>query len=131
MIPKKTNNLDIENIAGDFGTKKAGLDASSLPFLFKMVSESLYSNPIGSLIRELTSNCFDSHTEAKVDDAVLIKKDSDEEGDYISFNDFGVGLSPERIDNIYMNWFSSTKRETDDLIGGFGLGSKSPLSYTN
>ena len=28
-----------------------------------------------------------------------------------------------------MNWFSSTKRNTDEFIGGWGLGSKSPLAY--
>lgn len=123
--------LDITNIAGNFDTKKAGIDASSLPIIFEMLSKSFYSNPIGSIVREITSNCFDSHIEAGVEDAVIIKKGNDEEGTYISFNDFGVGLSPERMDKIYMNWFSSTKRETNTQIGGFGLGSKSPLSYTD
>lgn len=122
--------LDVENIAGSFDSIEAKIDTKSVGFMFEMLSKNLYSNPIGSLIREITSNCFDSHIEAGVDDAVVIKRGRDEEGIFISFNDFGVGLSPERIKNVYMNYFSSTKRETDSLIGGFGLGSKSPLSYT-
>lgn len=121
--------LDTANLVGNFETKKASLDESSIPFMLRMLSENFYSNPIDSIVREITSNCFDSHIEAEVDDAVRIKMYWDEEGEYISFIDVGVGLSPDRIDKIFMNYFSSTKRDTNDLIGGFGLGSKSPLSY--
>jgi len=129
MIIKETKGLEVENIGGNTESIEAGINAASMPFLFEMLSKSLYSNPIGSICREITSNCFDSHTEVGVDDAVVVRKGNDEEGTYISFVDFGVGLNPERINNIYMNYFSSTKRETNDQIGGFGLGSKSPLSY--
>lgn len=124
-----------------------------------------YSDAISSFIRELTSNCFDSHIEAKIlpylDDDILVneKKYKREELPYlkekfskwedkniviklnignallktepsISFQDFGVGLSLERIELIYSKFFSSTKRSGNDEIGAFGLGSKSPLGYT-
>ena len=45
--------------------------------------------------------------------------------------DYGIGLSPERMMNIYFNYLDSTKEDTDDEIGGFGIGSKSALSYTH
>lgn len=45
--------------------------------------------------------------------------------------DYGIGLSPERMENIYFNYLDSTKEDTDDEIGGFGIGSKSALSYTH
>jgi hypothetical protein len=131
MIIGEHKEIEKENIAGNFNSIEAGIDKSSMKFMFEMLSKSLYSNPIGSIVRELTSNCFDSHQEAKVDKAVLINFKTDEEGDYISFQDFGVGLSIDRIQKVYMNYFSSTKRETNEQIGGFGLGSKSPLSYTD
>lgn len=123
-------NFD-ESSIGDVEDIQAGIDENSKAFLFEMMSKSLYSNPIGSIVREITSNCFDSHKEAGIEDAVVIKKGNDEEGDFISFIDIGVGLSPDRIKNIYMKYFSSTKRDTNDQIGGFGLGSKTPLSYTD
>lgn len=119
-----------ENKIGDVTETTAGIDASSMPIVFKIMSKALYSNPIGSIVREITSNCFDSHKEANSDEAVVVRKDTDEEGTYISFNDFGVGLSPERMANVYMKYFTSTKRGTNEQIGGFGLGSKTPLSYT-
>lgn len=131
MIIETKTQLDIENIGTDTKSLEANIDTASLPFLFEILSGSFYSNPIGSICREITSNCFDSHVEANVNEPVVVKKGHDEEGIYLSFIDVGVGLSPERIQNIYMNYFSSTKRETNTLIGGFGLGSKSPLSYTD
>ena len=126
------NQLNITNIAGDFSDSiEAGMDESSLPFILEMLSKNFYSNPIGSICREITSNCFDSHIEANVDEPVIIKIANDEEGEYIEFKDVGAGLSPDRIRSIYMKYFTSTKRDSNDQIGGFGLGSKTPLSYTD
>jgi hypothetical protein len=122
--------LETETI-GDVESIKATIDQDSMPFVFEMLSKNLYSNPIGSIVREITSNCFDSHTEAGVDEPVLIQKSHDVENNksFIHFIDVGVGLSPDRMEKIYMKVFSSTKRNTDSQIGGYGLGSKSPLSY--
>jgi len=39
--------------------------------------------------------------------------------------------SPDRVHNIYGTYFESTKNETNDQIGGFGLGGKTPLAYTD
>lgn len=124
--PKNLDNIDI---VGNFDSIQAGIDATSLSFILELLSKNFYSNPIGSICREITSNCFDSHIEANVDEPVIIKIDEDEEGEFISFTDVGVGLTPDRIKNIYMKYFTSTKRDTNDQIGGFGLGSKTPLAY--
>ena len=86
-----------------------------------MLSSQIYRRPHESIVREITSNCFDSHIEANVDDPVIIKIKEDEAGWYISFNDFGVGLSPDRIEKIYTNLGESTKRESNKFIGAFGL----------
>jgi predicted DNA-binding ArsR family transcriptional regulator len=111
---------------------KASISKTSYSYIFEILTKGFYSNTIGSLVREITSNCFDSHIEAGVNDPVVISKTySTEEGYAIEFKDVGVGLSPERIVNIYMNYFSSTKRETNEQHGGFGLGSKTPLAYAD
>lgn len=106
------------------------LSSDSASIIFQMFSKNIYSNPIGSVVREITSNCFDSHVEAKVNAPVLIKKTVDENDIiYISFIDFGIGMSPERINKVYRTYFSSTKRTDNEQIGCFGLGSKSVLAY--
>ncbi|MFA5207430.1 MAG: hypothetical protein WC428_02120 [Candidatus Paceibacterota bacterium] len=107
------------------------LSEDSTGLIFQIFSKNIYSNPIGSVVREITSNCFDSHVEAKTDFPVVIRKNFDKlNNNYsISFIDFGVGMSPERINKIYRKYFTSTKRDGNDQIGCFGLGSKTPLAY--
>jgi hypothetical protein len=132
MILKKNTDYIEENLTEDaFDSIEAGISEDAFLAVFDMVSNSMYKNPIGSIVREITCNCCDSHTEAGVDTPVLVKASFDENGEYISFTDYGVGLSPERISKIYMNYFTSTKTKSNDYIGAFGLGSKSPLSYTS
>ena len=110
---------------------KMRLSDDSATIVFQMFINHNYSNPIGSICREIASNCFDSHIEAGITLPILIKKTHDAETDhhYISFIDFGVGLSPERIEKIYGVLFASTKRANNEQIGGYGIGSKSILAY--
>lgn len=129
---KGFENKDLEyesNFDGD------GMDMSiekeNMGFIFDIMFNQMYRDPIGSLIREITSNCFDSHTEAGVKDAVVITFGSDDGGEYILFKDVGIGISPERMKKIYSKPASSTKRDTQDQIGYWGLGSKSPLAYAD
>jgi len=49
----------------------------------------------------------------------------------IIFKDNGVGISPDRMADVFVNYGKSTKRGTDGQTGGFGLGAKTPFSYTD
>ncbi|HAH22543.1 MAG TPA: hypothetical protein DCL77_02045 [Prolixibacteraceae bacterium] len=130
MLIGKTIDREVESTdvleSTDFS-----LDQGSMNMLFKGFSDSLYSNKIGSVVREITSNCFDSHVEAGVTRDVEIELVTGTNNQRsIIFRDFGIGISPDRVKNVYSKYFSSTKRDTNDQIGGFGLGSKTPLSYS-
>lgn len=91
--------------------------------LFKILSQ--YSNPIGSLIRETVTNAFDSHIEADIDKSITVRINSSNKliGTQSSFEvqDYGVGLSPERVRNIYRKFLASTKRGGNKEHGAFGL----------
>jgi hypothetical protein len=126
---KKLSQNAIENSSGNVVKMRLSEDASSM--VFQLFTKSVYSNPIGTVVREITSNCFDSHIEAQVNAPVVIKKHKDSQTGqlYISFIDYGVGMSPDRVENIYGVYFESTKRVDNTQIGGFGIGAKSILAY--
>ena len=132
---KIRNNTDIQHAGIVNKSIDFGIDKENIGILFRGFSDTLYSNKIGSIVREVTSNCFDSHREANINDDVTIAMvEADpltRKNGKISFKDVGVGLSPTRIQDIYSKYFSSTKRETNNEIGGFGIGAKSPLAYTD
>lgn len=114
-----------------------GIDYGVAPENMKYVFRAFinYSNPIGSIIREAASNSFDAHVEAGQTKPIEIEIVDGNRltgtANSIIFRDFGPGFSPERIRNIYSKFFSSTKRETNEEIGGYGIGAKAPLAYVD
>jgi len=125
------NVLSDKKIDSTTDTIKMRLNENAAAMVFQMFTKNIYSNPIGTVVREITSNCFDSHVEAGIKAPVLIKKSFDDQTNthYISFIDYGVGMSPDRVKNVYAVYFESTKRCDNTQIGGFGIGAKSVLAY--
>ena len=123
--------LNAQAISSTTETRKMRMSDDAQAIVFQMFTKNIYSNPIGTVVREITSNCFDSHIEAKVNTPVVIRKSFDKVANthYISFIDYGVGMSPDRVFEIYGVYFKSTKRVDNTQIGGFGIGGKTPLAY--
>lgn len=97
---------------------------------FSILSSGLYQNKIKAIIRELSTNAFDSHVAAgKIDIPFEVHLPSMLEP-WFSVKDFGLGLDGDQVKNIYTTYFESTKRDSNDFVGALGLGSKSPFSYT-
>ena len=109
-------------VLGDIQEFKTSIDPKNLEFITTLLSSNLYSNPEQSFIREIVSNAWDSHVEAGTTDTpVIIRyKWGDNSSWEITIRDFGTGISPERFKNIFCNIGSSTKRESNEFIGGFG-----------
>ena len=72
-----------------------------------------------------------THLEVFDNDAVHVKIAKDDSGWYWSTQDFGVGLSPSRVKDVFCSYLKSTKEDSDNVIGAFGIGSKSGLSYAD
>jgi len=123
---------DVE-LYGDFKSHKAEIDAEDLSWILQILSTNLYSDPIGSLIREYSSNAWDANVEAGNKDKPIEVglQTSKDQGTYWYVTDLGPGLSPERIDGVYRKFGKSTKRDSNEAIGMMGLGKFSGLSYTN
>jgi hypothetical protein len=108
------------------------LDLDSAQILMQMLSKNLYSDDIGSTIRECASNALDSHRRAGVKDPIVVSfKESSSYNYEFSVEDFGTGLSHEDVTNILSKYGKSTKRESNIEIGAMGLGFKSPLAYSS
>ena len=114
--------------------KKMGFAPEAESFLMDMMSDGLYSDKFGSIVREIASNCIDANAEAGSTDPVAITvtaPSSFTNTGEITFQDSGVGICPDRIEDIFTLYFASTKRDGNDMIGGFGIGAKSPFAYTD
>lgn len=114
---------------GDIQENRVGIDKSNLDFITTLLTSNLYSKPLESFLRETVANAYDSHMEAGTEEHILLLiQDKGYKTYTISIRDYGVGVSPERFEKIYRNIGSSTKRDSNDYIGMFGIGRFSCLS---
>lgn len=100
------------------------------PHLFLVLSDGLYADKVSSVLREIGCNAMDAHIAAgKPDLPFEVKLPSAFERTFY-IKDFGVGLDEEEIRRIYVQYGKSTKQQSEEETGCFGLGSKSPFAYT-
>ena len=108
------------------------LDLDSAQVLMQMLSKNLYSDDIGSAIRECASNALDSHRRAGVDTPIIVSFKPSAASNYeFCVEDFGIGLDADDVKNIISKYGKSTKRESNTELGMMGLGFKAPLAYSS
>lgn len=98
---------------------------------FRVLSDTLYQDKIGSIMREISCNALDSHIMAGIPKKPFSLHLPDRFEPWVSFRDYGIGLSPESVQNVFCVYFQSTKDQSNDAVGAFGLGAKTPFAYTD
>lgn len=90
----------------------------------------LYSRPIQTLTQEYICNARDANREVNSTRPIEIKCPTIF-NPTMTIRDFGPGLSPDRIVNVFLKYGVSTKNTTNEFTGGFGIGGKSAWAYTD
>lgn len=103
--------------------------------IYSILSDKLYTDRIGSVVREICSNAWDgmkmkSLATGQPIEPFRVTLPTDLEPHFI-VEDFGVGMPDEQAQELYSTLGLSTKENTNDQIGAFGLGSKSPFAVTD
>lgn len=105
------------------------IDTDALAHIMSVLTD-LYSDPELAVIREYSTNAFDAHIEAGITRPIEVTLPSPL-ALFFKVRDFGYGLDADDIRDIYSRYGTSTKRNSDDVVGMLGLGCKSALSYTD
>lgn len=99
--------------------------------IFDILRNKMYSNPILAIAREISCNARDAHREVGTPEIPIhITLPNSLQPEY-RVKDFGPGISPDRMSNIFIKYTASTKRTDNVQTGGFGLGAKTPFSYSD
>lgn len=99
--------------------------------IFDILRGKMYSNPILAICREISCNARDAHREIGKQDVPIQISLPNNLSPYFKIKDFGPGISPDRMTNIFIKYTASTKRDDNTQTGGFGLGAKTPFSYSD
>lgn len=118
-------NIQVEKVGTlnsiEFGIK---FDAK----MAALLGDRLYSNKIQALIRELSCNAADSHIEAKNNKPFDVQLPGRFDPIFV-IRDYGTGLTPKQIIEVYTIYGVSDKISSNKLTGCLGLGSKTPVCY--
>jgi len=125
----KLNSQHNEVLTNSTRESKFTINASAQAF--KILSDGLYEHKISAIVRELSCNAYDAHVENGNADEPFKVVLPNNLHPYFEIEDFGIGLDDDGVREVYTSYFTSTKNESNDAIGAFGLGSKTPFSYTN
>jgi hypothetical protein len=112
------------------GTLQLGISQDNFRLAMEILMD-LYTQPIDSIMRELCSNAVDAMRQAGNEHLPIEVTLPSHLSPNLVVKDYGLGMSAEFITSTYCNLLSSTKRDDNDEIGGYGIGSKSPLGYTD
>ena len=97
--------------------------------MFKILSDSLYSDKVMAVIRELATNAYDSHISAGNKNPFKVTLPTAANPNF-AVRDYGTGLSQKDMEHLYTTYGASNKNDSNDFVGCLGLGSKSPFAYT-
>lgn len=98
--------------------------------MFNVLTSNIYTDKPRAIVRELSCNALDAHKmsgQTRPFDVMMPSAMSP----MLVIRDYGPGLSHEDIMNLYTTFFDSTKDQSNEAVGAFGLGSKSPFAYTD
>lgn len=99
--------------------------------IMSILSDNIYSDKIMAVVREILCNSIDACVMSpNIGKPVVLHAPTIAEP-WISFRDWGNGLSFDGVKNTFVCYGKSTKRETNLATGMLGIGSKSPFSYTD
>lgn len=123
IIGKQINELETYGVE----SKKATINQNSIAKLQYLLTKGLYSDPESAVIVEWTNNGIDSVVQAgknPIENPVIVKVTNNS----FSVQDYGLGLDKNDFETVCMDYLNSTKENTNEAIGAFGIGLKSFLS---
>jgi len=124
-------NLPVASLKVGKNVQEESFGIGNLAIILHLLRSKMYSNPIRTIVQEIGSNARDANREVGNGDKPIYIKLPNKNDPELWIQDIGPGISPERMSGVYLQYGNSTKRETDDETGCFGLGAKSPFSYVS
>lgn len=99
--------------------------------MFNMIISGLYSDKPKSITREIWSNAFDAHCMVGKHDVPFKVTLPTSLVTTFTCRDYGPGIHHDDMAAFYTVLGHSTKEDTNDAVGKWGVGRMSPMSYTD
>lgn len=114
----------------EIGSLSFSDDSKSVGQIMALLTQ-MYENPVGAVVREITSNAIDASVKIPAGERKPVEVGVNPAAMKFTVRDYGTGMTLTEVKNHYLKYGQSTKTFDMDYIGAYGLGSKSPLAYTD
>lgn len=120
MITDTSSNIDVST--GDFSIE---MNAS----MFSMLTKNVYNNIILAPIREWSTNAIDACISAGITPHFDVQLPTTSDPTF-AVRDYGTGLPEQDLIGLFTVLGASTKRNSNEYNGTFGIGRLSALAYS-
>ena len=121
----KNRTADEVVVEGESQVKKATISKEKMAKLQYILTKALYSDPISATIVESVNNAVDGlilSGKDYLESPVVVEIGRGTNGGYFfRVEDKGIGMSKETFEEVVMNYLESTKEESNEQIGSWGL----------
>jgi hypothetical protein len=107
-----------------------GISKEKLGRAIWFLRDKIYTDKVLAVVREYICNAVDEHLKHGVDRPVQVTVPNALCPNF-KVRDFGRGLTSDQMEQVFSQYFESTKDGENNSIGGFGIGSKAGHAYTD
>ena len=123
--------IEPQDVAVHGNFKTSEFKTGDTAFIVDMFADKVYSHKERAVIREMACNAHDSHIMAGTEDVPFDVHLPTRLEAYFSLRDYGTGLTDEEVRDHYAGIGISTKRDNQNVIGCYGIGTLSPYSLAD
>lgn len=126
MLLKSLTDASLETCK-DFQSEEFSVDATVAMMVLR---QKIYVRPAEAVVREVLSNARDANRENGKGTTPIEISLVQEDNPVFKVKDNGIGIGPERL-KFFTSYGASTKRNSNNQTGGWGLGCKSPYAVSD
>lgn len=112
-------------------TTSFGISKKDSAHIMTILRDTLYTDKILAVLREYSANAWDAHRMVGKNNVPIKVVLPSEIEPTLIIRDYGPGLSPDDVFQVYTQYGASTKRDSDQAVGMLGIGSKSGFAYSD
>jgi hypothetical protein len=110
--------------------QEASFSIGDPQIILEYLRKNIYSNIKRAICQEIMSNARDAHREIGITLPIEVTLPTRMAPNW-SCRDYGPGINPSRMTDVFIKFGCSTKRDSNTFTGAFGLGCKTPFAYTD
>lgn len=99
--------------------------------IYKLIYSTMFQNKVHVVLQELSANALDAHKAVGKENIPIQIELPTILNPYLIVTDEGIGMSLAVVENVYNTYGNSNKNTSNEAIGGFGYGGKSPFSIAD